>query len=985
MTMNDSSMKKILIFSIIGLVTMLTACTHDELQEEFGKQKAATEISLQILSSKSVVTRADFPTGDADGDYNENKVFTLDYFIYDADPTTNTTKAPILTGRLAFNGIEPIDEATARENAKSISLLGTSLINADGTANTGYVYAIANLPSSISLPAQSQATYENLELIEMAADFAKLTNGVFTPQESFVMNGIKQFTPTLSGDNVVLVELSRRASKVTLDMNVIKLIEQFSINNATQQEQYEGTWLPNVAKMQVYMSYANRYGLMNGSYEERTYSDEKFFTYNRSGFQPIIDENGTYQEMNIKRDSEGHIVYDGSGNPIFEPGESFEAFDVTGSPFYSYPMTWKTSDSHAPFIKIVIPWVKYDLKDQYRHMDAETRQLVIAGLAGFPKTSEYGDRVTTDAAMTNRFGDEFYYKINIPTIIDGDDTGALQANFWYKIELDVAVLGSETDDLEVRLDGQYYAVDWSQPSDLRGDLFAGRYLTVAGSKARMEGTIPVYEAYGDSVSIPISTSHVFAVSSRDAKYNQFKSSNSSSPATLSTSAYTLTPTYDPANGSFLTLKHEFVSDVNSFSSDGSNAKDVSPITYTIKIRHSDTGGNSDWIERELIIVQYPPIYVKLLAGNNCFIDGFFQHISGTPTDFANPIKNGNTNTYRSANYGSGNSDCFTYPTTYPSGQAGNGTGEYNAVRTPYGSLGFTNESGDTDNLTLVTVSSFSSETAKTYTIQGVNYEYTIADPRVANSWTTHLIPYLTSQERGRYVSIPSVTYSNDFNNRQYYYKLEDNYYPMGCTRSGQGGNRRYTFYYLEGTTQHILYEEGTNNTYSSDNLYRYEETNDYTLIHTDWTAAQESAIRVGAGNTTISNNKYAAPIAPAFLISSRAGRPGNSSAYPTTLEQAQQRCATYQEAGYPAGRWRLPTEAEVYFVYTLQNKGILDTIFNTSGFGYIASSGRTFGADGHKYFENRIGQSMSIRCVYDYWYWGENDENVDVKKYNPQP
>ena len=37
----------------------------------------------------------------------------------------------------------------------------------------------------------------------------------------------------------LLVELSRRASKITLDMNVIKLIEQFSINNATQQEHYD--------------------------------------------------------------------------------------------------------------------------------------------------------------------------------------------------------------------------------------------------------------------------------------------------------------------------------------------------------------------------------------------------------------------------------------------------------------------------------------------------------------------------------------------------------------------------------------------------------------------------------------------------------------------------------------------------------------------------------------------------------------------------
>ena len=921
-------MKKILNYFAVALLLMAVSCTQ-ELPEVLEGEKAFGEISLEFLSAKAIQTRADFPAGDADGDYNENVIYTLDYFIFDVDPRTYTTTEPFLSGRFTFiDGIEPVDEQTAKANAKPVSLEGTPLINADGTAKKGYVYAIANLPSSVTLP--TSKTYETLQGLEMAADFAKLTSGKFTPQESFVMNGIKEFTPTLTGDKTVLVELSRRASKITLDMNVIKLIEQYSTNNVTQEEIYQGTWVPNVAKMQVYLTYANRYGLMDGSYLGRTYSDAKFFTYNRYAYQPTIDEDGVYQEMKIARDEDGHIIYDPTtGNPQYVEGASFEAFEVTGTPFYSYPMTWKTSDSHAPFIKIIIPWVKYDLLPAYRKMDEDTRLSVINALAGFPASTQYGDRVTTAADMTNRNGNEFYYKINLPTIIDDDDTGALQANNWYKIELDVAVLGSETDDLEVRLDGQYYAVDWSQPSDLGGDLFAGRYLTVAGSSLsndqiqklpqsiqnRIPANVPVYEAYSNTVSIPIISSHVFNVVSATATYQTFTGNGSTQ--TLQANQYTFTPKYDVVNGSYLKLDHEFVTNVNSFGNNGANAKDVSPIVYNITVRHSDTGGNADWITRQLVIIQYPPIYISQIEGGNVFVDGYFQYLDAAPTGYSNPVSytwHSSKPGYRSANF---RDTQFTYTAT-PRGnndnhEPGTENNGYNYVVTPYGAIGY--DGKNPTKMTLVTVTAFDSD-SRQYSMTGApntKYEYTIADPRKKQSWTgtsQHLTPYLTSQA------------------------------------SSNNGN--------------------------------------VNLTSQSW-ESYESSIQVGSGNTLISNNLYAAPIAPAFLISSRWGRPGGGGSFPQTLQQAEQRCATYQEAGYPAGRWRLPTEAEINFVYKLQQKGLVDNLFTTSGYVYWASSVRYFGGDsGSDNFITPSGnRSTSIRCVYDYWYWG--DETVDVHKFVPKP
>lgn len=113
-------------------------------------------------------------------------------------------------------------------------------------------------------------------------------------------------------------------------------------------------------------------------------------------------------------------------------------------------------------------------------------------------------------------------------------------------------------------------------------------------------------------------------------------------------------------------------------------------------------------------------------------------------------------------------------------------------------------------------------------------------------------------------------------------------------------------------------------------------------------------------------------IAPAYMFNSdRGGRPGNNG---VVYENAVKRCATYQEAGYPAGRWRLPTEAELYFAYSLQHMDVIPHLFN-GGAGYHASTGNIFDWTAN----NGVGQAFrdpgtsvhSIRCVYDIWYWGE--------------
>lgn len=92
----------------------------------------------------------------------------------------------------------------------------------------------------------------------------------------------------------------------------------------------------------------------------------------------------------------------------------------------------------------------------------------------------------------------------------------------------------------------------------------------------------------------------------------------------------------------------------------------------------------------------------------------------------------------------------------------------------------------------------------------------------------------------------------------------------------------------------------------------------------------------------------------------------------TTLARARRRCATYQQAGYPAGRWRLPTEAEMAFMKKMKLKDVTTDIFGNVN--YWTSQGKMDGNDASYKAGSKDGTAYA-RCVYDAWYW----ERVDAE------
>ena len=125
-------------------------------------------------------------------------------------------------------------------------------------------------------------------------------------------------------------------------------------------------------------------------------------------------------------------------------------------------------------------------------------------------------------------------------------------------------------------------------------------------------------------------------------------------------------------------------------------------------------------------------------------------------------------------------------------------------------------------------------------------------------------------------------------------------------------------------------------------------------------------------------------ISPKFISASSYGK-----TYSVSYEGARRRCAAYQESGYPAGRWRLPTKAEILFLQKLNTDDKIPKLYGTSQTAaYWAAGHLLFVKDGDNKDSfitandsdasggtNAVtynGISGYVRCVYDTWYWGDD-------------
>lgn len=199
--------------------------------------------------------------------------------------------------------------------------------------------------------------------------------------------------------------------------------------------------------------------------------------------------------------------------------------------------------------------------------------------------------------------------------------------------------------------------------------------------------------------------------------------------------------------------------------------------------------------------------------------------------------------------------------------------------------------------------------------------------------------------------------------------------------SGEYEGVYYNNYYL-GTVQNpaTVDGDGTNNNYNNYTIYvtSFEVGDNYQIGDPrSLTVNNLSMSDLSSYHPTRIDQDTYRVIAPAFKIASSRGK-----TLDVTFENAQRRCAAYQEDGYGAGRWRIPTRAEIEFIVNLSADRKIPTLFD----------GEYWCADGYYYssndtnFHNGDETDQAVRCVYDVWYWGnDRAENPNVFAWRDAP
>ncbi len=526
--------------------------------------------------------------------------------------------------------------------------------------------------------------------------------------------------------------------------------------------------------------------------------------------------------------------------------------------------------------------------------------------------------------MSNKRGSSnFYYKITVPKPASGT-TWTIDRNTCYNVVVDLAVVDAASDYVEVP--GNYTIQDWGTGGEPGGNgLAAAKYFDVP---------VREYKLYSkESINIPFSSSSAVTAYFTEISYWYYGSTNGThyhfrfNNAETPVSSVTLPTDKDSDNQSLNVQNYAGVSvnaakDLNEYKLEvsGKNVVFSHNLNEIFSVRTIQLViKNEDGRTANVTITQHPAIEVAARNSKNAFLDGWYNLGSKDVRD-ADGHLTGHKHTPTGNQY-MPHIDYWRTGTewTPTSGNSSNGS---------LYAGGNTSVRADHFFLTEVSVSAFS-ETNNKYKVRAgsntgaiTTKSYRLGDPRVPAS--THYNSTTSSGTTPRFV-------------------LKRYLYSDKAKRTDNG--------------------DGTYTEYSDD---------------ADVTMAWQEPLKILIASQKEEDQNI---IAPRLLVSSHmnitGGVPWNNSDGTGIV----QRCAMYQEAGYPAGRWRLPTEAEFAFMMKLQSDGTLPGLFADNCY-YRVADGRKIhvGTDGNDipYTDSNSG-TVYIRMVYDVWYWGD-DPTEGVEK-----
>lgn len=588
-------MKKILIYIIVALAGVFSVFSCVQPLEP-GVRGGTGAYSLDLsVSCLAPATKVDGSYPNGVGRLNENKIDFVDWFIF-RDTTSGTAWK---SGRVTFSD-KP--DGTTEFSVKTLDMsefMGTA------TTASGYVFAVANYPSENGHEVFDGKSFQQIRQMSYVTAELKSQLGVndrnrkFQKLDNFVMTSAAEpFTLTEAVPSVTVnAKLSRQLAKISLNISIVPYIDEVLAHTSgldTNWVEYKQTWYPDVKNIRVYLTYANSKGTLSPVTTETDrelvaeYDESTFFTYNSYGFVPEI----TYRNDNVQ-----------------------DTAYVAGSPFYSYPMRWETSDEHAPFIKIILPWKPVVESDITRNVPCNYINHETGGVIPGQKDVVNRHSFPSDVSTGSQ---KFYYKISLPS-----ENDFLRSNVWTRISLDVALLGGKEEETEVEVAGRYYVLNWSDPGVVAGgDLTAGKYLSLATPR-------DTFYMYGDTLEVPVLSSHILALSGTPtATYKTYK------PVGIGTLTYSNTDstgtnfTVRTYGSSTITVAHKLETELNNM-----EAKDIAPITYSLTIKHAD----NDNYQKSITVIQYPAIYVDAIesSASKTFLNGTVYPTRSTTPKYNN--------------------------------------------------------------------------------------------------------------------------------------------------------------------------------------------------------------------------------------------------------------------------------------------------------------------------------------------------------------
>lgn len=615
-------------------------------------------------------------------------------------------------------------------------------------------------------------------------------------------------------------------------------------------------------------------------------------------------------------------------------GGTTEGHYKTDVPMYTYPNVWTNDLSHRTSLLVCVYW--------------------------------------RDNTVSNSSFQPTYYEIPI-----SDEDEQILRNYHYRIQLSIGIIGSLVEEEPVVLDHcSYVILPWGSNESILADLNQVRYLVVDETEVHMDNII--------SRNINFSSSHNLKtevnVGSTENVLNKkiYYRNLSSTTATwteLPASSFRVVIN-NPAEGggtSYFTIEHDLVNNMDELS-------DYTEFKMEFDVYHEGQDTATTEYIQHIVAYQTPMIYADV-DPNSDFADASLVPTGQTVTV---QIEDENGDIWVWTADENGSDQVFIHDDSrywdwgwnyyYPQVNVGE---HYDDNHTHYNAGTYRGyyQTGYWTRYTEETVDILELNDPDNH------YGYTFLNGADAsNMWIYYDGGYYASyggRDANLYGGVHGLTGMNKNPNRYiikatalttdnfvigdprttYVHNLNNN------TLSSPNTNRADWAVYWSGTGYYVNNQGNVRQRTITFNAYstRNNTNNNYlTYYHP----------------TDENNARTARMISPEFMVASSYGVCTTG----INKENARKRCASYQEDGYPAGRWRLPTQAEVEYIVQLSAWGKIPILFG------ILPDNANYGEDSDYWSANGVvrvnsktGKSssisesdasgLSVRCVYDTWYW----------------